>query len=817
VSENKSSNPAGTIPPSTLSRSYRDAPGEAQDSGSAKWQRYRIRRSAGVIVLLATSLFAVIFWNELSGSIAESLPIGNNQPESPGETNVADLGITSPLARSRMNQPYYQVIPLSKPPARYLETRSHRAITVGFDALDHATATSGVADYRLWSATDPGYANPVAATRVGSDRQAVGFDERKRVLIDARLHLLFPRPLKPGHDYELDISPAVPGENRFTVGVSYAPDRVSGSIQVNQVGYAPAARKFAFLGNWLGSAGPLPVDSPEFQVLDAMNGKVILQGRATLRAKADPWSGNDVWEADFSGLSRPGRYRIRVPGLGVSDAFNIAVDVYEDIYVSLMRLFYHSRNSLPVKTPWADPGFERPDGGVPPAMDGIFHETVGTSPLGRGEQAGSYHPISGGWFDAGDFGQYVPNAAPVWFQVAAGLDIAPERFRDGDLNIPESGNGIPDVLDELEWGLNWLLSMQDPTDGGVYFRIASRSWDESLPHEIDTPRVIAEKTTHATAAFAAVCALHARLIQPYRPERARQALAAALAAWQFLRDRPRWPEEGERYRNPAGIHAGEYSDASSLDNILWAAAELYRTTGETRYRQAYEQLAPSVKIDPTAGVTFKDQGMAALWAYLMAPRGDQDAILKKKARSDLIAAADWYIRKARENPFRAPVHQHIGFLGWGTFARSTRATLPLLQAYRLTGDARYLEWAWQTPNTQLGANPQSLSYITGIGMRSPLYPLSKLSQFLDSETPLQGLPVHGPQFHLPALWKEMTAVNDAYFPPEAPSARMPKEEVDYAGAYPVLRRYTDSLYLPPMSEPTIAEYAQAATAYALLR
>jgi hypothetical protein len=115
-------------------------------------------------------------------------------------------------------------------------------------------------------------------------------------------------------------------------------------------------------------------------------------------------------------------------------------------------------------------------------------------------------------------------------------------------------------------------------------------------------------------------------------------------------------------------------------------------------------------------------------------------------------------------------------------------------------------------NPQLGANPQSISYITGIGKRSPRYPLSLLSRFDAQVAPLNGIPVNGPHYHLPATWPSTRAVNDSYIP--ANSA-----EDDNAGAYksyPPLRRYVDSNLLPPMSEPTVAEYALTAVAFGLL-
>jgi hypothetical protein len=688
-----------------------------------------------------------------------------------------------------------------------VQLRSHRALTLLMPGLEPRHSKLSAADFHLQSDQDLAYREPQTAQRIGLDRQATGHSDDRTAITETRLHLLFTHPLRAGRTYRL----TAPAAGLHGLPVSWQPEVNTGSIQINQVGYAPAARKQAFVGNWLGTAGPLPVDAGCFRVLDHATGKPVLEGTLARRATADPWSGNDVYTADFTALQTNGRYRLEVPGLGRSDLFRIAPDVYDPVYRTVARHFYHHRNSTAIRAPWAAPGHERP-GGIPARHDAVYHPAVADSPLGRGEPASGRHPVSGGWFDAGDYGQYIPNAAPVWYVISAALDIAPQRFRDGDLNIPESGNSLPDLLDELEWGMNWALDMQDPADGGVYFRVASATWDGGLPQQVDDDRLIAEKTTHATAAFAAMAAIHARLLADARPERAATVLAAARQAWRFLQERPQWPAEGERYRNPPGIHAGEYPDPSAQDNILWAAAELYRSTGERKYHDAFRELVEQVKIDPTGVVSFKDQGMAAHWAYLMAPWRGRDEALLKRARDIFLAAADWRIRKMQEHPYLAPVHQHRGFLGWGSFAHSSRATLTLFQAWHLSGKLHYLEWAWQTPHPQLGANPQSITYITGIGARSPRFPLSKLSQHDGIDAPLPGIPVNGPHAHLPALWASMRTTNNAYYP----AAETPQPGGDDDG-YPVLRRYTDSHYLPPMSEPTVAEVARTAVAFGLLR
>lgn len=688
-----------------------------------------------------------------------------------------------------------------------ISLRSQRAITLVVPNLEPQQTGLSAQDFTLQSSQDPAYQLALPATRLGFDRQVTGFVDDRTAITETRLHLLLPHALRDGLSYQLN----APAAGLAALPVSWRAQQLSGSIQLNQVGYLPAARKRAYIGNWLGSAGAMPVDSEDFQVIDADSGDPVLTGTLQLRAASDPWSGNDVYTADFSALQKAGHYRLQVPGLGQSDSFHIGPDVYAAVYRTTGRYFYHHRNGTTIRAPWAAPGHERP-GGIPTRLDGVFHPAVADSPLGNKEPPNGYHAVTGGWFDAGDYGQYIPNAAPVWYVISAALDIAPQQFRDGDLDIPESGNGLPDLVDELEWGMNWALRMQDPADGGVYFRIASATWDGTLPHEVTAARLIAEKTTHATAAFAAMAAIHARLLAKHRPARAATALAAAERAWQFLQQQPQWPAEGKRYHNPEGIHAGEYPDRSAQDNILWAAAELYRSTGQPGYHDAYLARVKQVEIDPTGVVSFKDQGMAAHWAYLMAPWPNKDETLVKRARDIFLAAADWRIRKMQEHPYHAPVHQFRGYLGWGSFGHSSRATLTLFQAWHLSGTVDYLQWAWLTPDVQLGANPQSLSYITGIGARSPRFPLSKLSQYDSLETPLPGIPVNGPHAHLPALWAAMSAVNTAYFP----AAQTPQPDGNNDG-YPVLRRYTDSHYLPPMSEPTIAEAARTAVAFGLLQ
>lgn len=718
------------------------------------------------------------------------------------------VGITSPFTGCQNNSGC-QLFP-ARHPALYLEPLSSNALTLGLD--DAFDITLAAKDIHLHAISEDKQSVTIQAEKLGHSRTVVGFDALEKPLTELRVHIELSTALEDGQPYLLKFS-GTPLQN---IAFTYKADAITRTIQVNQVGYLPISRKIAFVGNWLGSAGPLAVTAEHFDVIDENTGKVLFSKELKLISHSDPWSGNAVYHADFSPLQTAGQYHLFIKGIGRSDSFKISPDVYRDVYRKTFRLFFHSRNSIAVTEPYADPGFER-SAGIPQSLSGLIHPSILNSPFAGDETAESFRSISGGWFDAGDYGQYIVNAAPVWHAFAAGIDLRSDNFVSDDMGIIESGNGVPDVIDELEWGMNWLLAMQDKKDGGVYSRLVPLKWDSQLPHEVSNPRYLFEKTTHATASFAAAAAIHARLLMQEHPHRAKQVLAAAESAWSFLVERQPWPAEGDRYRNPPGVHAGEYPDKSSLDNRMWAAAELYRTTGKDNYLAAFTAFQKQIEVDPTALVSFKEQALAAYWAMSMAANSGLhvNAELLNQLREKLISSADWLLRKSQEHPYLAPVHQHIGFTGWGSFAHSTRAVIPLLQAHALSGNIDYKDRAADMTNPQLGANPQSISYITGIGQRYPKHPLSKLSKYDKQKEPLAGIPVNGPHYHLPALWPSTQQVNAAYLPAEqAVSGKL--DEIDFAAAYPVLRRYVDAFPLPPMSEPTIAEYARTAVAFALL-
>jgi hypothetical protein len=349
--------------------------------------------------------------------------------------------------------------------------------------------------------------------------------------------------------------------------------------------------------------------------------------------------------------------------------------------------------------------------------------------------------------------------------------------------------------------------MQDE-DGGVYWRLASGEFDLGLPTDVSKPRFIYEKTTRATAQLAAMGAIYARLIEPYDTTRSVEVLAAAERAWGYVRTHPVWPAEGQLYRNPAEHPGGgEYAVRSSKPDMLWAAAELYRTTGDAAYQDAYRTLVRETSID----VTGAPETTRAHWAMAKVDHPDRDPVLVEEARRAIMIAADVKLAWSEQSPFRVPKHPSIELTGWHNFSGAVTNALALLQAHHLSGDEVYERMAWLMPNATLGANPLAMSFITGIGARAPRDPMDRISLLDQVDEPVRGMPVPGPTWHLPAFREPYISANRAYYPPE----EVPVDR-GYRDAYPVLRRYADAHALIPMNEGTVREAALTAAAFSLL-
>jgi hypothetical protein len=555
----------------------------------------------------------------------------------------------------------------------------------------------------------------------------------------------------------------------------------------------------------------LPASSKCVEIRDADTQETIK--RAPIELVAANWdlSGEDVYRFDFSSVEGPGNYQAYIPGVGHSDSFRVNRDVLDRPARVTGHSFYYQRCGTALIEPFAEARFVRPichefdvNGRK---IDGAYHESLPGSALSRGEKPGDLVDVHGGWHDAGDYGKYIPTGAAALWTLFTGYEIDPDKFRKLSWNIPESGNGIPDILNEAKWELDWIARMQ-AEDGGVYHKLTSQTWFEGLPQDEQNVRYIFSKTTHDTAISTAVFASAARLWKPYDPKLAQAYLNRALRGWDFLQKHTdEAPKSG--FTNPPGNATGEYRDSVDEDNRLWAAAELYRTTGLGRYGKYFEAWWNSRKDHSWGWNEWQDFYRCAYWAYLRSDWPDADRSIKDRLQTGFIGQALRIEFLTNHNPYKNGARLDVhGWIGWGAFTQSSRYSFQLLQAWALTKEDHFVKTALLNLDTQLGANPLSMSFITGLGKRPPKRPLHQPSLHYKAGDPVPGLPVFGVASHLPN--------NQHYY------IESQKEEYNYpyrletSDPCPILRRYVDTHELVPMSEFTVLEMAVCAVAFNLL-
>jgi len=488
---------------------------------------------------------------------------------------------------------------------------------------------------------------------------------------------------------------------------------------INQVGYLPGGAKWAALPAGAGD---------EFRLVRVGSGDVVLRGRL---GRAQTWApaGQLVRLTDFSALTEPGEYELRAEGVPASPRVRVAADAYAALTAASLKAFYFNRAGVTLEPRHAG-RWARPAGH--PDTEVLVHASAASEKRPEGTRISSPK----GWYDAGDYNKYIVNSGITVYTLLAAWEQFPALFKAQKLDIPESGNDLPDVLDEVLWNLEWMLTMQDPADGGVYHKLTNKSFDgNQMPHETRGERYVVAKSTAATLDFAAVMAHASRVFKPFEAQR--PGLSARMQ--QAARDAWRWAQANPKavYRQPADIKTGEYGDAKLDDEFAWAAAELYITTGEASYREAL-----ALEKQPIGVPSWSDvDGLA--WMSLAQnsgklPKADAELVARRVRGFGDELAATW-----RASAYRLTMQAPTDFV-WGSNAQALNQALMLIQAYRLSNERAQLDAAQSVLDYVLGRNPLGMSYVTGIGQRTPLHPHHRPSGADGVEPPVPGFIVGGP-------------------------------------------------------------------------
>jgi endoglucanase len=492
------------------------------------------------------------------------------------------------------------------------------------------------------------------------------------------------------------------------------------SIELNQVGFLPGAAKWALVPD---------VASSSFVVLDATTGREVYSGSL---GHATEWAPAQeaVRLADFSAFTASGEYRLRVAGVADSARFTIASDVYAALNATAIKAYYYNRASIELKPEyaglWARPAGHPDD-----------HVLVHASAAGPGRPEGSVISAPKGWYDAGDYNKYIVNSGITVYTLLAAYEHFPAVFQKQNLNIPESGNGLPDLLNEVLWNLDWMLAMQDPADGGVYHKLTNKGFDGVvMPHQATSARYVVQKTTAAALDFAAVMAQASRVFAPFeaqRPGLSARMLAASKAAWAWAAAHPATP-----YQQPADIYTGGYGDDKFDDEFQWAAAELYVSTRDDNFLKA--MLSRQVKVELPGWGSVSALGWISLAQHRdhLTAAADQTVI-----RQSLLPLAQELAERWQTSPYRVSMGKDDFY--WGSNAVALNQALVLIQGYRITGERRMLDAAQAAFDFVVGRHPTGYSMVTGFGERAPLHPHHRPSGAQPELPPVPGFIVGGPR------------------------------------------------------------------------
>jgi len=503
----------------------------------------------------------------------------------------------------------------------------------------------------------------------------------------------------------------------------------AGGIRINQLGYFPTGAKVFVVTD----AG-----ADSFAVHSTVNDSVVLRGAL---GTGDVWTGSNesAQQGDFSALTAPGQYVVEVVGMGRSEPFRIRQDLYAQPYVDIQRAFYYWRASAEIPAQYGGT-FARPFGHPDSSL--AYHDSLH-------KEVGAKRDVRGGWYDAGDYGKYVVNAGMTMGLLQMFQSMYPNISGDSVMNIPESKNGRPDLLDETRYELDWLLRMQD-SDGGVFFKVTPKNFEAMvLPSADYSARLIIGKTTASTLDFAAMVAQAARRWVNIDSVFADSLVKASKAAyaWALLHPSIQYLQStgntiisnGDTSTRFKDVNTGGYGDNYFKDEKFWASSELWLTTGDSTYKPNVNALGTASQVD------WPNVWTMGLYSLALDSGVVPDAALQAKAQSLVKAAADYLKTSVEANPYRVP--DMIFY--WGSNGAMASNAMNLLVAFHYTQDTSYVQAAVKIADYFFGKNPLDLSFITGIGTRYSKMPHSRIMVGDKIVAPIPGYVVGGPNESVP--------------------------------------------------------------------
>ncbi len=617
----------------------------------------------------------------------------------------------------------------------------------------------------ITSADDPAYAsglNPVSVRHLARPSDG-GLDGSVRPLwaVVHDLVIVVPQPLTPGASYTITAPTMAPATLDYDPATNLSP-----AVRVNQAGFAPGDEaKVAQLSGWFDGIGETAIGTgpaePAFSVVDVDSGEAVLTGTGQARPVGDELgfgdlTGAPVIELDFSSLDRVGRYRVCVDGVGCSHTFDVDPDIWTDLAATVARALYHQRSGTELGPPYTSfvrPRPYHPDDGVVVRASGYSLLAAQTdtenTDFGRLAELRTDLVVEeawGGHFDAGDWDRRIQH---LWVarNAAQLVMLYPELFEDFELNIPESGDAVPDLLDEVLWTVDLFQRMQTP-EGAIRGGIeATEHPPANAASWVDDLAVLAyEPDAYSSYVYAGVAAEVSVALRPYDEARATELLASAERAMA-------WAEEQAPFVGAA---------ARVADQRAVASAALLLATGDSRWHDRFLETADFVRSGDTNLSCHAHTRCDAAWLYLQADPSVTDPAIRADLEGRFLTSADALLAVADQTAYGWTLESPTIPLIWGLGVGGTPKASGLLRAHVLSGDDAYRAAAVRAASVTLGSNPMGQVMLTGVGEQPVRHP--QINDIKNGGLPVwPGTPIYG--FHrLNSVADEQWVVDDILGP-----------------------------------------------------
>ena len=467
-------------------------------------------------------------------------------------------------------------------------------------------------------------------------------------------------------------------------------------IRLNTLGFFPTMEKSASIA----------AACTKFSVVRVADGTQAFSGTVTGPVNNFD-TGENIYFADFSSLTESGTFYLSVDGVGRSPDFPIQIDAFNAPFYTVMRAMYLARCGTAVSGVYNGTTYHH----AACHTEDAYLDYIGGGRIIR--------PSLKGWHDAGDYNKYVVNAGiTVGTMLLAWEQFGPVLAKI-KLDIPESGGTLPDYLAEIKWELDWLLTTQFD-DGSVSHKVSATSFcGFIMPEDDNADRFYAPWGSAATADFVAITAMAARCYRPYDSLYAQQCLNAAIKSYGFLAANLQ-----DHQADQTGFSTGTYT-TTDPDDRLWAAAEMWETTGEQPYLTDFETRASGqapyyVDNDFDWG-NVKNLGM---FTYLLSKRTGKNRPLADSVQKSLLAVADSTVSIRNRHGYKRPLGSSYY---WGCNGSTARQTMLLQMANAISPNVNYLNTALDAIGYLFGRNYYCRSFVTGLGIDPPMNPHDRRS------------------------------------------------------------------------------------------